>query len=116
MCLFFLKFFLVFFFGFFFLPLECEHLIRRMLQLDPSKRIPLASVLRHRWMDGVEVRMETPAARPQTSSPGEDGSMVWNEEVLQAIKNMNYNVFTCQQVSSAHVLVVETQTLPVHLV
>ena len=29
---------------------DCENLIRRMLQVEPSRRLPLRDVKRHRWM------------------------------------------------------------------
>ena len=30
--------------------LECEHLIRRMLVINPAKRLVLSKVLVHKWM------------------------------------------------------------------
>lgn len=34
-----------------FLPVaECEHLIRHMLVLDPSKRLSMEQICKHKWM------------------------------------------------------------------
>jgi serine/threonine protein kinase len=29
---------------------ECEELIRKMLQVDPDRRLSLAQILQHRWL------------------------------------------------------------------
>lgn len=31
-------------------PLDCENLIRKMLMVDPAKRISIAQIKQHRWM------------------------------------------------------------------
>lgn len=68
-----------------------------MLQLDPSKRIPLSAVLKHRWMEGVEATLDKPTkCLPASNASGE--GMVWNDQVLIAIQNMNYNVDACKLV------------------
>ena len=71
---------------------ECERLIRRMLQLEPAKRIPLSKVLEHRWMK----------SDLETTSPtvvcGSNEGIVWNADVLAAIQRMNYDVERCKQV------------------
>ena len=75
--------------------LECEKLIRRMLQLEPAKRIPLGKVLEHRWMQGM-----APDLQP-TNNMGVFGSsdnILWNTSVLAAIQKMNYDVERCKQV------------------
>lgn len=80
---------------------ECEKLIRRMLQLEPGKRIPLNKVLEHRWMLGVEPVM------PHTMNfemPTTSDKVVWNTQVLSAIQNMNYDVERCKQVSDYFML------------
>ncbi|XP_018598323.2 serine/threonine-protein kinase SIK2-like [Scleropages formosus] len=43
----------------YFMTEDCEHLIRRMLVLDPSKRLSVAQIKEHRWM-----AMEVPVQRP----------------------------------------------------
>ena len=76
---------------------ECEKLIRRMLQLDPAKRIPLAKVLEHRWMQGME-----PDLQPtnQMRVFGSNENILWNSRVLAAIQKMNYDVERVKQVST----------------
>lgn len=44
------------------LPPDCENLIRKMLMVDPAKRISVAQIKQHRWM------MADPAAPLQTLS------------------------------------------------
>ncbi|KAJ8388311.1 hypothetical protein AAFF_G00134650 [Aldrovandia affinis] len=55
----------------YFMTEDCEHLIRRMLVLDPSKRLSVAQIKEHRWM-----ALEVPVQRPvlyQQSAPEEGG-------------------------------------------
>lgn len=77
-------------------PAECERLIRRMLQLDPSKRIPLASVLKHRFMEGAGPGVD--ASTHSLRVFGSSDNLLWNDQVLMAIRGMNYNVEACKQV------------------
>ena len=79
---------------------ECEKLIRRMLHLDPSKRITMASVLKHRWMQGPESDPPSPTHNHlHVRVFGSSDNLLWNEQVLRAIQRMNYNVEACKQVS-----------------
>ena len=78
---------------------ECEKLIRRMLQLEPSKRIPLSKVLEHRWMlmdEGTEPSMSTPLAHSKSRTAS--GNVMWNDQVLLAIQRMKCNVENVKQV------------------
>ena len=78
---------------------ECEKLIRRMLHLDPSKRITMASVLKHRWMQGPESDPPSPTQNHlHVRVFGSSDNLLWNEQVLRAIQRMNYNVEACKQV------------------
>ena len=76
---------------------ECEKLIRRMLQLEPAKRIPLSKVLEHRWMQGMEPDLQ-PANIMKVF--GSNEHILWNTHVLTAIQKMNYDVDRCKQVGS----------------
>ena len=76
---------------------ECEKLIRRMLQLEPAKRIPLNKVLEHRWMQGMEPDLQ-PANKMKVF--GSNDHILWNTHVLAAIQTMNYDVERCKQVST----------------
>ena len=44
----------------YYMSTDCEHLIRRMLCVDPSKRATLAQIKAHRWMqkDNIQERIE----------------------------------------------------------
>ena len=80
---------------------ECEKLIRRMLQLEPAKRIPLNKVLEHRWMQGMELDLQ-PTSKMRVF--GSNEHIFWNSHVLAAIQKMNYDVDRCKQVrKSLHV-------------
>ena len=74
---------------------ECEKLIRRMLQLEPAKRIPLNKVLEHRWMQGMELDLQ-PTSKMRVF--GSNEHIFWNSHVLAAIQKMNYDVDRCKQV------------------
>ncbi|NXS34941.1 SIK2 kinase, partial [Pomatostomus ruficeps] len=85
----------------FFSP-ECEHLIRRMLVLDPSKRLSIAQIKEHKWM-----LVEVPAQRPILYPPGDENEPAlgeYNEQVLRlmhslgidqqkTVENKSYNHF-----------------------
>lgn len=64
-----------------FTPTDCETLIRRMLVVDPAKRITIAQIRQHRWMqaDPTLLQQDDPAFSMQgyTSNLGD-----YNEQVL----------------------------------
>lgn len=71
---------------FFFFPTECEHLIRRMLVLDPSKRLTIAQIKEHKWM-----LIEVPVQRPILYPPGEENEPSigeYNEQVLRLMHSL----------------------------
>lgn len=65
----------------FFMSQDCETLIRRMLVVDPAKRITIAQIRQHRWMqaDPTLLQQDDPAFSMQgyTSNLGD-----YNEQVL----------------------------------
>ncbi len=76
--------------------IACEHLIRRMLQLDPARRIPLSKVLEHKWMQEGEDEPKILSHKliDRTAS----GNILWNDKVLLAIQRLNFNVEAVKQV------------------
>ncbi|XP_010187018.1 PREDICTED: serine/threonine-protein kinase SIK2, partial [Mesitornis unicolor] len=70
----------------YFMSEECEHLIRRMLVLDPSKRLSIAQIKEHKWM-----LIEVPAQRPILYPPGEENEPSigeYNEQVLRLMHSL----------------------------
>nr|XP_009940585.1 PREDICTED: serine/threonine-protein kinase SIK2 [Opisthocomus hoazin] len=70
----------------YFMSEECEHLIRRMLVLDPSKRLTIAQIKQHKWM-----LIEVPAQRPVRYAPGEENEPSigeYNEQVLRLMHSL----------------------------
>uniref|UniRef100_A0A8C5WPH7 non-specific serine/threonine protein kinase n=1 Tax=Laticauda laticaudata TaxID=8630 RepID=A0A8C5WPH7_LATLA len=70
----------------YFMSEECEHLIRRMLVLDPSKRLSIAQIKEHKWM-----LIEVPVQRPTLYSQGqENGPPIgeYNEQVLRLMHSL----------------------------
>ncbi|KAJ8391259.1 hypothetical protein AAFF_G00095260 [Aldrovandia affinis] len=73
----------------YFMTEDCEHLIRRMLVLDPSKRLSVAQIKEHRWMT-----LEVPVQRPvlyQQSVPTEGkagGVGEYSEQVLRLMHSL----------------------------
>ncbi|XP_066059621.1 serine/threonine-protein kinase SIK2 [Chamaea fasciata] len=70
----------------YFMSEECEHLIRRMLVLDPSKRLSIAQIKEHKWM-----LVEVPAQRPILYPPGEENEPAlgeYNEQVLRLMHSL----------------------------
>ncbi|NXQ41693.1 SIK2 kinase, partial [Catharus fuscescens] len=69
----------------YFMSEECEHLIRRMLVLDPSKRLSIAQIKEHKWM-----LVEVPAQRPILYPAGEENEPLgeYNEQVLRLMHSL----------------------------
>ncbi|XP_062364624.1 serine/threonine-protein kinase SIK2 [Cinclus cinclus] len=70
----------------YFMSEECEHLIRRMLVLDPSKRLSIAQIKEHKWM-----LVEVPAQRPILYPAGEENQPSlgeFNEQVLRLMHSL----------------------------
>ncbi|KAM8989507.1 serine/threonine-protein kinase SIK2 [Ara ararauna] len=70
----------------YFMSEGCEHLIRRMLVLDPSKRLTIAQIKEHKWM-----LIEVPAQRPILYPPGEENEPSigeYNEQVLRLMHSL----------------------------
>ncbi|KAL4608659.1 serine/threonine-protein kinase SIK2 isoform X1 [Arapaima gigas] len=94
----------------YFMTEDCEHLIRRMLVLDPSKRLTVAQIKEHRWM-----ALEVPVQRPllyqhggtEEGGSNEPGVGEHSEQVLhlmhslgidqhktiESLQNKSYNHF-----------------------
>lgn len=72
-----------------FLPLlDCEHLIRRMLVLDPSKRLSVAQIKQHKWM-APYVPVQRPVLHQQPLSvEGEAGIGEYSEQVLRLMHSL----------------------------
>ncbi|NXL87924.1 SIK2 kinase, partial [Alectura lathami] len=70
----------------YFMSEECEHLIRRMLVLDPSKRLTIAQIKEHKWM-----LIEVPAQRPVLYPAGQENEPSlgeYNEQVLRLMHSL----------------------------
>ncbi|NWZ02157.1 SIK2 kinase, partial [Loxia curvirostra] len=70
----------------YFMSEECEHLIRRMLVLDPSKRLSIAQIKEHKWM-----LVEVPAQRPMLYPAGQENQPSlgeYNEQVLRLMHSL----------------------------
>ncbi|KAJ6653993.1 hypothetical protein lerEdw1_007625 [Lerista edwardsae] len=89
----------------YFMSEECEHLIRRMLVLDPSKRLSIAQIKEHKWML-VEVPVQRPLLYPQGQenmpSIGEYNEQVLRlmhslgidqQKTIESLQNKSYNHF-----------------------
>ncbi|KAM9032524.1 LOW QUALITY PROTEIN: serine/threonine-protein kinase SIK2 [Sarcophilus harrisii] len=70
----------------YFMSEECEHLIRRMLVLDPSKRLTIAQIKEHKWML-VEVPVQRPVLYPQEQE-NEPSLGEYNEQVLRLMHSL----------------------------
>ncbi|KAJ8276613.1 hypothetical protein COCON_G00083650 [Conger conger] len=64
----------------YFMTEDCEHLIRRMLVLDPSKRLSVAQIKEHRWM-ALDV--------PGGEAGGEAGGVAVGEHSEQVLRLMH---------------------------
>lgn len=66
--------------------IDCEHLIRRMLVLDPSKRLSIAQIKEHKWML-IEVPVQRPILYPQEQE-NEPSIGEFNEQVLRLMHSL----------------------------
>ncbi|XP_060229712.1 serine/threonine-protein kinase SIK2 isoform X2 [Meriones unguiculatus] len=70
----------------YFMSEDCEHLIRRMLVLDPSKRLSIAQIKEHKWML-IEVPIQRPILYPQEQE-NEPSIGEFNEQVLRLMHSL----------------------------
>ncbi|XP_073458523.1 serine/threonine-protein kinase SIK2 [Aquarana catesbeiana] len=89
----------------YFMSEECEHLIRRMLVLEPSKRLTIAQIKEHKWMM-TEVPVHRPVLYAQShekeASIGEHNEQVLRlmhslgidqQKTIESLQNRSYNHF-----------------------
>ncbi|XP_023682258.1 serine/threonine-protein kinase SIK1 [Paramormyrops kingsleyae] len=89
----------------FFMSQDCENLIRKMLAVDPAKRISIAQIKQHRWMladPAACLGLTTPAIR--SSSALEDYSQsvlgimqalgIDRQRTIESLQNSSYNHFS----------------------
>ncbi|KAJ8280626.1 hypothetical protein GJAV_G00057040 [Gymnothorax javanicus] len=73
----------------YFMTEDCEHLIRRMLVLDPCKRLSVAQIKEHRWM-ALEVPVQRPTLYQRSAAAeGEAGGVAgYSEQVLRLMHSL----------------------------
>ncbi|XP_069470404.1 serine/threonine-protein kinase SIK2 isoform X2 [Ambystoma mexicanum] len=89
----------------YFMSEECEHLIRRILVLEPSKRLTIAQIKEHKWMM-VDVPVQRAVLYPQgpdnAPSIGEYNEQVLRlmhslgvdqQKTIESLQNKSYNHF-----------------------
>uniref|UniRef100_A0A8C7T938 non-specific serine/threonine protein kinase n=1 Tax=Oncorhynchus mykiss TaxID=8022 RepID=A0A8C7T938_ONCMY len=87
----------------YFMTEDCEHLIRRMLVLDPSKRLSVAQIKEHKWM-ALDVPVQRPMLYQQEGdlSVGEYSEQVLRlmhslgidqHKTIESLQNKSYNHF-----------------------
>lgn len=71
----------------FFMSTECESLIRRMLVLDPSKRLTIGQIKKHKWMlaEGGPPKLQTPPS-PIIGYKAKIGE--FNEQILRLMQSL----------------------------
>ncbi|XP_069735477.1 serine/threonine-protein kinase SIK3-like isoform X2 [Phaenicophaeus curvirostris] len=73
----------------FFMSTECEHLIRHMLVLDPSKRLSMEQICKHKWMKVGEADAEFDRLIAECQHLKTERQMEpLNEDVLLAMADM----------------------------
>ncbi|XP_031152871.1 serine/threonine-protein kinase SIK2 isoform X1 [Sander lucioperca] len=72
----------------YFMTEDCEHLIRRMLVLDPSKRLSVAQIKEHKWM-ALYAPVQRPVLYQQPPTPeGEAVVGEYSEQVLRLMHSL----------------------------
>lgn len=66
---------------------ECEHLVRRMLVIDPKRRYTIPQMCQHPWMTAApdDVRRDPATVGMETVSE----TAVYNDHVLRVMHNLN---------------------------
>lgn len=80
-------------------PADCETLIRRMLVVDPAKRISIAQIRQHRWMQAdpaLPRACPASAALSYNSNPGD-----YDEQVLGIMQTLGVDRQRTVEVSAA---------------
>ncbi|XP_076053776.1 uncharacterized protein LOC143032726 [Oratosquilla oratoria] len=75
----------------FFMSTECEELIRKMLQIDPDKRLSIRQIVHHRWMaqDGLGPLLEDVLNKAEQPESKENRESSKNVAVnLQVVEHM----------------------------
>ncbi|XP_028836637.1 serine/threonine-protein kinase SIK1-like isoform X2 [Denticeps clupeoides] len=70
----------------FFMSQDCESLIRRMLVVDPAKRISLAQIRQHRWMQADPVAAQQTASHRSVSDYAGVGG--YSEPILSIMQTL----------------------------
>ncbi|BFZ25443.1 hypothetical protein BsWGS_28482 [Bradybaena similaris] len=70
----------------YFMSSDCEHLIRRMLVLDPAKRYSIVHIRAHRWMQLNGGCPRTAPASPIIGYNAKDGE--YNEQILRIMQSL----------------------------
>lgn len=79
---------------------DCEHLIRRMLVLDPSKRLSVAQIKEHKWM-ALDIPVQRPVLYQQPlSAEGEAGVGEYSEQVLRLMHSLGIDQHKTIEVST----------------
>lgn len=79
----------------FFMSTECEHLIRKMLVLDPSRRLTVEQVKRHRWLQPAGMH---PLATPALTSDREAARRgLLDDGVLRLMQSLGIDPGRTQQ-------------------
>uniref|UniRef100_A0A8C1EXV2 non-specific serine/threonine protein kinase n=1 Tax=Cyprinus carpio carpio TaxID=630221 RepID=A0A8C1EXV2_CYPCA len=92
----------------YFMTEDCEHLIRRMLVLDPSKRLSIGQIKEHKWMV-IEVPVQRPMLYQQTVE-GEAGVGEYSEQVLRLMHSLGIDQHKTVELQSfcCYLLLAET--------
>lgn len=84
---------------------DCEHLIRRMLVLDPSKRLTVAQIKEHKWM-ALDIPVQRPVLYQQPLS-AEGGACLgeYSEQVLRLMHSLGIDQHKTIEVRTELVLI-----------
>ncbi|KAH8023489.1 hypothetical protein MRX96_027780 [Rhipicephalus microplus] len=79
----------------FFMSTECEHLIRKMLVLDPTRRMTVEQVKRHRWLQPAGMHTPATPAAPSDREAARRG--ILDDGVLRLMQSLGIDPARTQQ-------------------
>ncbi|XP_049272129.1 serine/threonine-protein kinase SIK2 isoform X3 [Rhipicephalus sanguineus] len=93
----------------FFMSTECEHLIRKMLVLDPSRRMTVEQVKRHRWLQPAGMHAPATPAAPSDREAARRG--ILDDGVLRLMQSLGIDPARTQQSISGELYSVDDKML-----
>nr|CAB3266072.1 serine/threonine-protein kinase SIK2 [Phallusia mammillata] len=72
----------------FWMSQDCENLIRRMLVVNPKKRLTISQIKKHKWMQVFAAKPEISLQKIDSTAPRVAGMPEFNEHILKLVQSL----------------------------